>query len=1505
MNHRFILLLIMCSFFHAKAYADLFNSCPETSVQTWLYSGGGVEIKDSGQILGEVSREGLGYWSIDKNHSQSCPPGYCSVDPLHILDDIPDFDLPDDVVSLGEVKLKDNDVYTLTTGNYYIRKKLEIKGNATLRIEGDVNLYVDKLDLKDNGNIDFKRNNNSDEFFLIGMDDYEGDGHLHLKGQGNVYAHLVSTDHVELKESVTVTGSITSKDVDIKGSAKLISKRPVHCGQEPPIYSTNAKYQFGVAQCAGSECKIPLNKPFTNTPLVFVMPTITSNNPDLDAPATLVVTNVTKTEATIEQKKAPKNGLGPDLNSQPMTEVSYLAIEPGVADFNGHQVIAGYIETDEASAKFGSNDNDRILYSDFGGGTFSSNPVVLHQIQTRNNSTKWMTSGKVKRTNERSYVDLFLELSASHNSNLDYEDEKIAFLATLPTNSSLEVDGYKVQFARGYYTPSQNGNDPMLDGCEDKYATSSLTNIDGIIANKQERAGGHGGWLRRCNINKNQVSFVVDEDFRDRTHIPEEVGYFAFERVMLPIDKCDYFPEMLQSNRYRPSSNPGEWIPWDGTLNISSGNGSGNNIYLNQLSKSEAIGFSYSNVSGVGACVYKDGQNSGGSCTVSAVKNLFPSGTPDTSTFSAYGNSLVAAGNNQSTLATKYNYTSLSFSPNTSIVILPAGEYWIDTINFNQNDSYIKLKGDGPVVIHYNHINFFQKSRIYINAGKNDQGDPDSNYDHNNLTFVGHGALSAFWPQNGSDIRLNANVYVSPESASAGFDVNNVARFQMTGSITAPRVTFRARDNSYIKAQGVAGCYTPPEPTIKYIKIEPNNYHLTCGDTGQVYVTPYDENNQPMGDVDGKSVSISAQGVVFSGGSFDSQNKRFVFDIDSREGNRYGEIPVTANVVGTAIEDTSDLIFVSLKFEINNEEYIELIAGQQKGSIPIKALACDSTGKPISLGYSVDLDESNLTQTQFIPSSGNSASLELDASVTNGEGSVSIKFDESGMFEGDLKAPISCDDFPNAEDCPESTIKEVVGKVKFKARPWKIAICDVKETAVPSNLNPASTNGDTGFMASGDEFSITYRPIAYSEVNLGADECQLPITTNYALDNGPLPITRQVIYPSSNANAGDLILSQTSPSFLPSDSGGVKVFKDNSWNEVGSFEVKTYEVNDGINTANPTYLGMTLDSDSQLIGRFYPKYFSLYDQAWVEPNSQSYIYMNQNFDSVSFEVEALNSKKQAVINYANVNYSSNLRAKFNLMESGLYTNRFVSPDFGDGSWTAQIGSVGEFSHSPNNNSICGDNSSLCWIKQSAANNYEDGPFNLYGSLVDDVLTTPTDISIVAGVGNVDPVEFVEGGQKLTIQPDIRFGRIDLDDVGGNSGTTITIPLRAEYWNGSRFVLNEDDNATNVEASTSASDVIWSEDGSITTTVTLANGGQVSDGESRNLTASQGAGVSIREQVQLWQNMDDIPWLRYDWNSDKVSDEANGEQDPSTVVTFGIYRGNDRVIYRGESGLTGQ
>lgn len=115
-------------------------------------------------------------------------------------------------------------------------------------------------------------------------------------------------------------------------------------------------------------------------------------------------------------------------------------------------------------------------------------------------------------------------------------------------------------------------------------------------------------------------------------------------------------------------------------------------------------------------------------------------------------------------------------------------------------------------------------------------------------------------------------------------------------------------------------------------------------------------------------------------------------------------------------------------------------------------------------------------------------------------------------------------------------------------------------------------------------------------------------------------------------------------------------------------------------------------------------------------------------------------------------------------------------------------------------------------------------------------------------------------------------------------------------------------------------MIWHSDGATTTLASLNGNDSVDDGE-EDVAANQNtpSGTDApREQVRLWLRMDDSepttktgenpitcsgsdqeqPWLRYNWRQ-------LGDEDPSTVVTFGIYRGNDRVIYRGESGLTGQ
>ncbi|MCZ8497682.1 hypothetical protein O9929_01705 [Vibrio lentus] len=49
------------------------------------------------------------------------------------------------------------------------------------------------------------------------------------------------------------------------------------------------------------------------------------------------------------------------------------------------------------------------------------------------------------------------------------------------------------------------------------------------------------------------------------THIPEEVGYFAFENVSRLISVITFL-KCCSRIVIALSSNPGEWIPWDGTL---------------------------------------------------------------------------------------------------------------------------------------------------------------------------------------------------------------------------------------------------------------------------------------------------------------------------------------------------------------------------------------------------------------------------------------------------------------------------------------------------------------------------------------------------------------------------------------------------------------------------------------------------------------------------------------------------------------------------------------------------------------------------------------------------------------------------------------------------------------------------------------------------------------------------------------------------------------------------
>ncbi|CAK2086574.1 MSHA biogenesis protein MshQ [Vibrio crassostreae] len=1306
----------------------------------------------------------------------------------------------------------------------------------------------------------------------------------------------------------------------------------------PPLYSRDAQFQFGVMQCTGSECKIPLNKPFTNTPLVFVMPTIASNNPDLDAPATLVVTNVTKTEATIEQIKAPKNGGGADLNSQPMTEVSYLAIEPGVADFNGHQVIAGYIETDEASAKSGSNDNDRVFYSDFGGGAFSSNPVVLHQIQTRNNSTKWMTSGKVKRTNERSYVDLFLELSASHNSNLDYEDEKIAFLATLPTNSNLEVDGYKVQFARGYDTPSQNGNDPMLDGCEDKYAITSLANVDGIIANKQERAGGHGGWLRRCNINNDQVSFVVDEDFRDRTHIPEEVGYFAFEIDDISIDICEIFPAPVSSwkNNSQVTFNNAPNFPNGEPLKYFIGGWSGescspseNNCqdirmgfdrltdYSNyqytcqtgtcvtggekvDASKLPSINFPELNGDVVFSNSRPDEIDQTGSCEAALVGDTcHPAGQGDgvininvdlNSLTLAYGGSDYPVEYRFPANKKVYIGNLTSNSSNVTLAVGANTYHYFKTLKFNSTNNTIKVSSKSAILI---------KDSLIFNSPA------DVNNDHvsDDLIFYGPEADATFNIASGAIV--NAHILFDSIQFNNGGTIG--------GSVITNSLTIHDA-NTVILGQN--SCYSPP--ASYQLDLTPNkDFSLLC-ETPQVTVTVTDSQGNPATEQVEVYITtptgITVDSVIegrHNGGNSYSTNLSGILTL-GLDADLIGTYKIEAELASDSNQSDSGDFLVSLyKFEASD---IYAVAGLA-ASFDLKVLACkDDTATPV-LGYQGDktLNVSdfslvNPTSTQgavdgnlLVKSksdwSDTSVVFEFDSSAqTTG----SIIYSEAGKVSFKLSDPtFECPTGYDCEDNDGDSWDSLEGIVEVYVRPWKFAICT-------SNNSDGNSSGGSAFAAAGEEFDVFAKPIRFTSD--ASQQCNNSLVTqNYLLSSGAVGAAHTLDTPSnSGAVLGSLEptsqLTQSSSDIVLADNG--YKFKNLKYSEAGSFN---FEVAEDSNSFYGKILGGL--SGSKSIGRFYPKFFVQGTPEWIVADQNNIAYLSQPYDSTVHQVYPMASGESdtddALNNYRF--FSSDLQASFGILDDTSIDNDFLL-DTDAGTWSA------DRKHWLLNDSAA----VLERVTDSDGVSRKDNPFN-----TSDTNSTVTHFGLT--VDGADPVSFTDSdpvtdSAVFPVQPPARYGRIVLDDIGGNSDTTLTIPLRAEFWDGSEFVVNEDDDRSTFNGANTCKQVIWHSEGAATTLASLNGSGNVDEGE-EEVTANQNtpAGTdSPREQVRLWLRMDDSepskktgendiscsgsdqdqPWLRYNWRQ-------LGDEDPSTVVTFGIYRGNDRVIYRGESGLTGQ
>ncbi|ELA8377758.1 MSHA biogenesis protein MshQ [Vibrio alginolyticus] len=1282
--------------------------------------------------------------------------------------------------------------------------------------------------------------------------------------------------------------------------------------------NNNPQFEFGTIPAEnckvlnnerGVTCDIEFQNTYDEEPLVFVMSTIDASMSNFadkrtEYPSNLRIWSKSKTQATVKQlfpphsaacKRLKQNNNGKwrctDNNNQgervtfvdaPMEDIDYLVIEPGVIKFDGDaMIVAGKVSSDLTYSNIGGTTykSKNVLFRDFGLNTsFASAPGVLVQLQTKNNYINgqplWLSSIALNPTVQG--FSLILDRSEVTKNAVLAKSEDVAFVAGLGQGF---VNGRKFWLGDGSTRNTLGALDdnvikPITEGClqVSNFPVSGFKSAPVLLASKRTRNGNNGGWLRRCSVTKTGVALINEEDMQrdsERGHVVEPFSYFLFDKP--PVDGvCELFPSPAQTW----SSNTNALLQMSNRTKITGAQLSNGKRY---------VGFSPSSIDirNEASC---DGQSCLGDSGLMVKKQELESfRSPDEPSL-----------NNVTVWESEREFSNNEVIGNLSVgkgtVTFKTGIYWVASIDIN-NGGVISIPAGEKVTIHIKKLSM---------SGKKEGGKKSWFKEENTATKSGELVVLVHGSQ-------DSNVLLSEDSEFVGLlysesdvkvDNNSIVR----GAVTARQI-YMTEDAQIIATDN--HCFTPSDnyevtlsPATQYalmcgteqpsFEIETKNdgYAESTGVTVQVYP-----------DADKFSVEVADSTGTGTYPSFTTSNvssklgklklKVTVTDQNGIELNDEYTLKVTVDNDPSKTQ-TSTFKFVPFKFDVDDQT---IVAGKNY-QIETRVLACSDGQQTVVKSYTGSPSVQLEIET---PADGRS-----DASLLTyepkfidseqGKTSDTFKLMESGLYTIKLEdANFTCDPqysdgCPIAPDEDKGEQESVVlnGSFSVKSRPWKIAACNI----VAKNggkANPATKATGDGFIATAESFNVTYKPVVHSDSRGNATNvCEYQLTQNYFSDSNtaaPLDAEFSVLYPSG----GDIAnLDPSKGSSLDFSSEEAKAGKtvEYVWDEVGSLNLKT----------KATYLGEKLDEYDVTVGRFYPKYFQVIASDWNYPGSQSFAYMNQPFDGVEFSVEALNANKSAIKNYADFV----TKAEFNLDDIDHYSDRFDAPDFGAGDWSNESDkSIGDFSIGNSGQCI----GSACWNKDIGGN-YPDGPFNSVTG------TAKSEIGLIY-TNNADLVEYITDGDfnsRLVRQPDIRFGRVDLDDVGGNQGSTLHVPLRVEYWNGSRFIANPDDSQTKVfgEIEDDSQVHIWPTDNSAKE-VTLGDGGTVSSGSSRSITATQAE--PYRQQTRVWLDLDDsengLPWLKHDWDND------GSEENPSSVVTFGIHRGNDRVIYRGEPGLTGQ
>lgn len=305
-----------------------------------------------------------------------------------------------------------------------------------------------------------------------------------------------------------------------------------------------------------------------------------------------------------------------------------------------------------------------------------------------------------------------------------------------------------------------------------------------------------------------------------------------------------------------------------------------------------------------------------------------------------------------------------------------------------------------------------------------------------------------------------------------------------------------------------------------------------------------------------------------------------------------------------------------------------------------------------------------------------------------------------------------------------------------------------------------------------------------------------------------------------------------------------------------------------------------------IIGRFIPDHFTLTSSA-ITPACNDFSYMDQLF-GISYSLEARNSNNISTKNY---NYSATSGQNYVKTTAVTITAEYVAPLATTSSnLTSRLSMLYDPTNWSEGRYVITHGNALF----SRLNNTVDGAYdNLdIGLKVIDsdgvVLGSPDMLSSDNTNANCTASTCLEN--KLG-QTDIRYGRLIIGNAHGSELLPLNLPFSTEFYTGLAWQVNTADSCTTVST---ANNFTYTANGITLVPNLLPASASLRLSNGLSSLAFGIAGEDNTGNIDITGSLTALPWLQFDWNGD-----GSYDNNPLGRATFGIFKGNDKIIFRRE------